>query len=301
MTRRRFALTTLALLVAAEPAPAQTPAPASRTLILSSRRQAGWCRPFIVALTAVVTLAAGAVTPAAAQELTLSVAISMKEAIETLGRSFTARRSGLTLRYNFGASGDLQKQIEAGAPIDVFVSAATRQMDELEQKGLILPDTRRAFARNVLVVVKPTDSRLDLTAVGDLLDPRVTRVAIGNPKTVPAGQYAQESLRAVGAWERLGPKLVFGENVRQVLEYVARGEVDAAFVYATDVSAAGPRVRTAFRPGEETYPPVVYPVAVVAGSRQVALARAFVELVTGAEGQAVLQRLGFQPPAPSAR
>ena len=260
-----------------------------------------WCRVRAIALAVVGALLTGGAPLAAAEELTLSVAISMKEAIETLGRSFTARRAGVTLRYNFGASGDLQKQIEAGAPIDVFVSAATRQMDELEQKGLILPDTRRAFARNVLVVVKPADSGLDLTAVGDLLDPRVTRVAIGNPKTVPAGHYAQESLRAVGAWERLGPKLVFGENVRQVLEYVARGEVDAGFVYATDIPAAGPRVRTAFRPGEETYPPVVYPVAVVAGSRQVALARAFVELVTGAEGQAVLQRLGFQPPAPSAR
>lgn len=263
------------------------------------RRQRGLRRA--MRLFVVAALTAVAVPPTAAQELTLSVAISMKEAIETLGRSFTQSRPGLTLRYNLGASGDLQKQIEAGAPIDVFVSAATRQMNELERKGLILSDTRRAFARNVLVVVKPADSGLDLTAVGDLLDPRVTRVAIGNPKTVPAGQYAHESLRAIGAWDRLGPKLVFGENVRQVLEYVARGEVDAGFVYATDVPAAGPRVRAAFRPGEETYPPIVYPVAVVAGTRQVALARAFVELVTGAESQVVLRRLGFQPPAPGAR
>jgi molybdate transport system substrate-binding protein len=245
-------------------------------------------------------LAAGAVTPAAGQELTLSVAISMREAVETLGRSFTGRRPGVTLRYNVGGSGDLQKQIEAGAPIDVFVSAATRQMDELERNGLIVPGTRRAFARNVLVVVKPADSGRDLTAVADLLDGRVTRVAIGNPKTVPAGQYAQESLRAQGVWDRLSPKLVFGENVRQVLEYVARGEVDAGFVYATDLPVAGARVREAFRPGEETYPPVVYPVAVVAGSRQGALARAFVELLTGAEGQTLLRRLGFQPP-PGAR
>ena len=255
----------------------------------------------LAAIALAAALGIGGATPVAAQELTLSVAISMKEAIETLGRTFVARRPGVTLRYNLGASGDLQKQIEAGAPIDMFVSAAQRQMDELERRGLILPETRRAFARNVLVVVKPADSGLDLTAVADLLDPRVTRVAIGTPKTVPAGQYAQESLRAVGLWERLGPKLVLAENVRQVLEYVARGEVDAGFVYATDVPAAGPRVRTAFRPGEDTYPAVVYPVAVVAGSRHVAAARAFVELLTGAEGQAVLQRLGFQPAPPSAR
>ena len=269
---------------------------------MTGRRARGrQCGAVLAAIVLAAALGIGGATPVVAQELTLSVAISMKEAIETLGRTFVARRPGVTLRYNLGASGDLQKQIEAGAPIDMFVSATQRQMDELERKGLILSETRRAFARNVLVVVKPADSGLDLTAVADLLDPRVTRVAIGNPKTVPAGQYAQESLRAVGLWERLGPKLVLAENVRQVLEYVARGEVDAGFVYATDVPAAGPRVRTAFRPGEDTYPAVVYPVAVVAGSRQVAAARAFVELLTGAEGQAVLQRLGFQPAPPSAR
>jgi molybdate transport system substrate-binding protein len=269
--------------------------------VTPGRRQPGLRQPSVVALTAAAFLAVGGVPPAAAQELTLGVAISMKEAIETLGRGFTASRPGLALRYHLGASGDLQKQIEAGAPIDVFVSAATGQMDELERKGLIVSETRRAFARNVLVVVQPAGSGRDLTAVGDLFAPRVTRVAVGNPKTVPAGQYSQESLRAVGAWDRLGPKLVFGENVRQVLEYVARGEVDAGFVYATDLAAAGPRVREAFRPGEETYSPVVYPVAVVAGSHQVALARTFVELVTGVEGQAVLRRLGFQLPAPGTR
>jgi molybdate transport system substrate-binding protein len=250
---------------------------------------------------AALLLLIGTPPAAPAQELTLSVAISMKEAVEALGRSFASRQPGVTLHYNFGASGDLQKQIEAGAPIDVFVSAATRQMDELEHKGLILADTRRAFARNVLVVVTPADAPRDLTAAPDLLGPRVARVAVGNPKTVPAGQYAQESLRAVGLWDRLAPKLIFAENVRQVLEYVARGEVDAGFVYATDLPAAGPRVREAFRPGEETYPPVIYPAAVVAATRQPALARAFVELLAGPEGRTVLQRLGFQPPGAGAR
>jgi molybdate transport system substrate-binding protein len=255
----------------------------------------------LAAIFCAMFLVPAGVRPAVAQELTVFVAISMKEAIETLGRSFTALQPGVTVRYNLGASGDLQKQLEASAPGDVFVSAAARQMDELERKGLILPATRRAFARNVLVVVTPADSGRDLTMMADLLGPRVTRVAIGNPKTVPAGQYAQESLRASGIWERLGPRLVFGENVRQVLEYVARGEVDAGFVYATDLVVAGARVREAFRPGEDTYPPVVYPVAVVAGSRQVGLARAFVEFVSGPAGQAVLRRFGFQPPGPGAR
>ena len=154
----------------------------------------------------------------------------------------------MKLRYNFGASGELQKQIEAGAPVDLFVSAAQRQMDELEQKELILPASRRVFARNVLVVIKPADSRLDLAKPADLLDAAGGPIVIGNPKTVPVGQYAEESLRALGLWDRLQPKLVFSENVRQALDYVARGEVDAGFVYTTDAAVRTQSVKEAFRP-----------------------------------------------------
>jgi molybdate transport system substrate-binding protein len=240
--------------------------------------------------------------PAAhAQELTLSVAISMREAVQELGRAFTATRPGVVLRYNFGASGELQKQIEAAAPVDLFVSAATRQMDELEKRGLVVAVTRRAFARNLLTVVKPADSRVDLVRPGDLLDARVGRVVIGNPKTVPAGQYAEESLRALGLWERLQPRLVYAENVRQALEYVARGEVEAGFVYTTDIAARAAGVTEAFRLPEDTYQPVIYPAAVVTASRQPALAGAFIELLLSREGRAVLGRLGFQPPPAGAR
>jgi molybdate transport system substrate-binding protein len=245
---------------------------------------------------AVAAIVLGSGLEAAAQELTLSVAISMKEAVEELGRGFMHARPGVTLRYNFGSSGELQKQIEAGAPVDVFISAAQRQMDELQQKGLIVPATRRVFARNVLTVVKPVDSRLDLSKPGDLLDPRVRRIVIGNPRTVPVGQYSEESLRTLGLWERLSPKLVFAENVRQALDYVSRGEVDAGFVYTTDVVTRATRVNEAFRPGEDTYRPIVYPAAVVRDSRHGPVARAFVELLVSAEGRAVLTRLGFQPP-----
>jgi molybdate transport system substrate-binding protein len=243
----------------------------------------------------------GAASAAVAQEVTLSVTISMKDAVEELGRGFTSRRPGVKLHYNLGSSGELQKQIEAGAPVDLFVSAAQRQMDELDQKGLIVRASRRLFARNVLTVIKPADSRLDLAKPRDLLDPRVGRIVIGNPKTVPVGQYAEESLRALGIWDGLRPKLVLAENVRQALDYVARGEVDAGVVYTTDAAVRADRVKEAFRPGEETYRPVVYPVAVVAGAKQPALAQAFIDLLVSAEGRAVLARLGFQPPPPGLR
>jgi molybdate transport system substrate-binding protein len=239
--------------------------------------------------------------PARAEELVLSVAVSMKEAVEDLGRGFGAGHPGVVLRYNFGSSGELQNQIEAGAPVDLFISAAQRQMDELEKAALIVSSSRRVFARNVLTVVKPSDSRVDITKPDDLLDAKVRRVVIGNPKTVPVGQYAEDSLRALGLWERVQPKLVFAENVRQALDYVVRGEVDAGFVYTTDAATRAAGVKEAFRPPEDAYRPIVYPVAVVAGSKQQTLARAFVDLLVSREGQAVLTRLGFQPPPPGAR
>ena len=250
-----------------------------------------------VAVAAIILVADGA----SAQEVTLSVAISLKEVTEDLGRTFMASHPGVTLRYNFGASGDLQKQIEAGAPVDIFLSAAQRQMDDLEKQKLIIASTRRAFARNVLVVVKPAHSSLDLSKVNDLLESRVVHIAIGNPKTVPAGQYAEESLRALGLWDRVQPKLVFAENVRQVLDYVARGEVEVGFVYATDAAARVQGVKEAFRAPEDSYRPVVYPGAVVAASKQPALAQAFLDLLASPQGRAVLSRFGFHPPPAGAR
>jgi molybdate transport system substrate-binding protein len=237
-------------------------------------------------------------TPARAAELTISAAISLKEVVEELGRRFADAHRGTTLRYNFGASGALAKQIEAGAPVDLFAPAAEQQMDELAAKQLIVTDTRRVFARNRLTVVVPTQSGARLAQPRDLLEPRVARIAIGNPKTVPAGQYAGESLRALALWAPLAKKLVFGENVRQVLDYVARGEVDAGFVYVTDVvSARTARIEEAFRPPESSYSPITYPVAVVRESRQQALARAFVDALTSADARALLVARQFSLPA----
>lgn len=250
-----------------------------------------------------VALALAAILPggARAQEMTLSVAVSLKEAVEDLGKAFAAARPGVTLRYNLGASGNLQKQIEAGAPVDLFLSAAVRQMDDLEWKNLIVAGSRRAFASNALTVVRPADSKVDISRPSDLLDRRVSRIVVGNPRTVPAGQYAEESLRAVGLWERLLPRIVFAENVRQALDYVARGEVDAGFVYTTDLAARAAGVKEAFRPAPDTYRLIVYPAAIVAGSRQPTLARAFIELLVSPQGRAGLARFGFQPPPPGAR
>jgi molybdate transport system substrate-binding protein len=253
-------------------------------------------RPLLWSILFALQLVTGTPVAVHAQELTFSVAISMKEAVEELGRRFQQTRPGVFLRYNFGSSGELQKQIEAGAPVDLFLSAGNRQMDELERKALILASSRRTFARNALSAIVPVDSRLGITKPGDLVKPEVQRIVIGNPKTVPAGQYAEESLRTLGIWDTLRFKLVLAENVRQALEYVARGEVEVAFVYASDVTARKERVKEAFRPPQSSYTPVAYPVAVVAGSRHVKLGEAFIDLLLGPDGQTTLTRLGFQRP-----
>src|SRR2546426_6951140 len=237
----------------------------------------------------------GGAAPASAEELTLSVAISMKDAIEELGRVFPRVGRGVVLRPNLGAAGGLSKQIGAGAPVDLFISAAARQMDELETKGLLVPGSRRVFARNVLVAVKPADSSLDLARPADLLDPRVKRIVIGNPKTVPVGQYTEESLRALGLWDRVRGKLVFAENVRQALDYVARGEVDAGFVYATDAAVRPGRGKEALPPAADTYRPLTFPGALVRDSKHKAPAQAFIDALLSASGRAVLRRFGFLP------
>src|SRR5258705_12639268 len=152
-------------------------------------------------------------------------------------------------------------------------------MDELEKQKLIVTASWRAFARNVLVVIKPVDSKVDITKPVDLLEARVGRIVIGSPRSVPAGQYAEESLRALGLWDRLQPKVVFAENVRQALDYVARGEVDAGLVYTTDAAARAQGVKEAFRPPDDSYRPIIYPAASVAASKQPSLAQEFPDLL----------------------
>jgi molybdate transport system substrate-binding protein len=250
----------------------------------------------VLALLVSAWVLAGPVPTPCAQDVLLSVAISLKDAVQAVGREFEQAHPGVTLRYNFGGSGELQKQIEAGAPVDAFISAGQRQIDELAAQGLLRAASQRVIARNALVLVVPSDGRVDIRAPAHLLRTDVRRVVIGNPKTVPAGQYAEESLRSLGLWDAVRPKLIFAENVRQALEYVARGEVDAGFVYATDAMLRAGRVKEVARPPQDSYAPVLYPGAVVAASKQAALAQAFLELLEGPVGRKVLGRYGFQQP-----
>jgi molybdate transport system substrate-binding protein len=224
----------------------------------------------------------------------VGAAISLKEAFNELGGIYQ-QRTGTKVTFSFGASGELEKQIEAGAPLDVFASAAEKEMDDLQAKKLIDRATRVDFVRNTLVLVVPTDSMLQIHSFNDIEKPGVTKIAIGNPKTVPAGQYAQQLLRNTQIWPKIESRLTLGENVRQVLDYVARGEADAGIVYATDVQVAQGKVSVAARAAEGDYGPILYPLAVIKDSANVNAAKGFVDLVLSPEGIQILKKHGFQP------
>ncbi len=229
----------------------------------------------------------------AASEITVSAAASLQNAFREIANQIETR-TGTRVNFNFGASGALQKQIESGAPVDVFASAGRSQMEGLASQGLIVPESRRDFARNELVLIVPTDQATELKSFADLGGAQVKRLAVGNQKTVPAGQYAEQALTKLGLWQQLQARLVLGEDVRQVLDYVARGEVEAGLVYASDAHAAGSRVRVVARAPADSHDPILYPIAIVRASKQQEAARAFIDAVMSDEGQRSLEKYGFE-------
>lgn len=242
----------------------------------------------------VLSLALSSLTLAArAQDITVSAAASLQNAMREIGNAYQASHPGSKVNFNFAASGPLLAQIAQGAPVDVFASADAETMDKAQAQSLIKSDTRVTFATNELVLISPASQPATLKSLADLRKPGITHIAIGTPASVPAGRYAQAALEAHGLWAELGPRLVFAENVRQALNYVSRAEAEAGFVYRTDALIDKDKVRIdAIVP---TSKPVVYPIALVAATRNAQAAADFVKFVTGAQGQAVLGKFGFTP------
>ena len=229
-----------------------------------------------------------------AMEITVSAAISLKNTFEEIGKIFEERHPRTKVRFNFGASGDLARQIEAGAPVDVFASAAQKDMDDIDQKGLITSGTRMNFAGNSVVLVKPGMSQIRMELFEDLRKPEVKKIVIGNPKSVPAGRYAEEVLKYLNLWEAVRDKLVLAEHVRQALDYVARNEVDAAVVYSTDAMIRPREVRIVMKAPDRSHQPIVYPIGIVKGSKDQSLAKEFVAFVLSPEGKNLLKKYGFE-------
>jgi molybdate transport system substrate-binding protein len=239
---------------------------------------------------AAAVLLAGCARPDSST-LTVSVAASLQDAMERLGPAFEQAHPGTRVNFNFGGSGMLEQQIEQGAPADVFLSAASKQMDELAAKGLILNDTRRDLLRNqVVLIAGPGDPGLHSFA--DLAQPRIKLIALGDPGSVPAGDYGQQVLESLGLWQAVQGKLVLAKDVRQVLTYVETGNADAGIVYATDARLSR-KIRVVATAPESSHSPVVYPIAIMKGSRNIAAARAFVQFLEGARAGEVFASLGF--------
>jgi molybdate transport system substrate-binding protein len=224
----------------------------------------------------------------------VSAASSLTDAFRAVGAAYETAHPGTHVLLNFAASDVLLRQIAQGAPADVFASADQTAMDKAVAVGAIDTATRRDFASNPLVLVVPKDSGVRVAAPADLRQPEVRRVAYGDPASVPVGRYTQAALRQQGLWDAVSAKGVLAQNVRQSLDYVARGEVDAGFVFATDAAIMKERVSVVAT--VPTPPPIRYPIAVVAGSAHAADAASFAAFVESPAGLRILAGFGFQAP-----
>lgn len=227
------------------------------------------------------------------EELLIAAAASLEYSLEEeLIPMFEEQNPGITVKGTYDSSGKLQTQIEEGIPADLFMSAATKQMDALTEQSLVEKDSVVDLLENEIVLITAADSELELKEFSDILDANV--IAIGDPASVPVGQYAQESLTNLGIWEDVSSRASFGTNVTEVLNWVAEGSADAGIVYATD-AATTDQVRIAAKaPADSLAEPAIYPAGVVAASEHKASAEKFLEFLQSDEAAAVFETYGFQ-------
>lgn len=247
-------------------------------------------------LIAAAALTAGFVVSAKAQEITVYAAASMTDAMEAI--AVPLRANGVGAKFSFGASSILARQIENGAPADVFVSADEEWMNYLAARNLIVPNSRKVFAGTELVLIAPADKplKIEISPSTDflaLLGPR-GRIATGDPAHVPVGRYAKAALESLGLWSAVGNRIAGAENVRVALTLVERGEAPFGIVYGADAKTS-PRVAVVGTFPSGSYPPVAYPAAIVA-KRDAKQARDFVAFLSSEEGKSILQRFGFSTP-----
>jgi molybdate transport system substrate-binding protein len=232
--------------------------------------------------------------PAHAADVVVSAASSLTNAFQTIAKAYEAKHPGSKVILNFAASDVLLQQIANGAPADVFASADQPTMDKADSDGLLLKDSRTNFVANRLVLIEPTGTAVELSSLQDLARPDVKRIVLGDPASVPAGRYTRGALEAAGLWQTVSPKAMLAQNVRQSLDYVARDEVDAGFVYATDAAIMPGKVKLVAQVA--TPMPIDYPIALIAQSKHLADARSFEQFVLSDEGQQLLAKYGFSRP-----
>ncbi len=242
-------------------------------------------------LTAAIVLASGSAFSA---QVTVSAAASLTNAFKEIAENFEAEYPEHQVLLNFAGSGALLQQIAKGAPVDVFASADQVTMDKAQEQGLLAAGTRKDFVQNTVVVITPADSQLELTQLTDLQQDALQRLAVSNPDSVPVGRYSKQALVAHNLWDGLADKMINTQNVRQSLDYVARDEVDAGFVYATDAAVMADKVKVQFTVPLETV--VSYPIAVTKEGSGKELSQQFIDYTFNDESQAVLSKYGFSQP-----
>lgn len=249
---------------------------------------------FLATLLLAIGFKAIAPIPVNAQSPTLLIAAaaSLQDALEELDPLFESANRGTTVNYNFAASGPLQQQIEQGAPVDLFISAAKKQMDALQEKNLIVTDTRRNLLTNNLVLVVPRNSSLGLTGFRQLTNSNVKKISVGEPRSVPAGQYAEELFKNLGILEQLQPKFVFGNSVRNVLGTVESANADAGVVYTTDAKISDKVKQVATAPSN-LHSPIVYPMAIIGATKNQQAARTYAQFLTSKQAQDIFKKYGF--------
>ncbi|NRB09333.1 MAG: molybdate ABC transporter substrate-binding protein [Richelia sp.] len=225
--------------------------------------------------------------------LTISAAASLKDAMEEIKPVYVKGKPNIKLTYNFGSSGSLQRQIEQGAPVDVFISAATSKMDTLGKQDLLLNNSRKNLFKNEIVLIVPQEKGIEIKNFPDLGSKSIQKVAMGEPNSVPAGQYAQQVLINLKIFEQVKPKAIFARDVRQVLNYVETGNVDAGIVYASDAKISD-KVKVVATAPTNSHSPVVYPVAIVKNTRNAKLAEEFINFLSQGSSRKVFANYGFE-------
>lgn len=225
-------------------------------------------------------------------ELTISAAASMQEALTEIKEIYEQENKNVRLFFNFGASGALQQQIEQGAPVDLFLSAALENFNSLRENGLIDNGHNVELLGNELVLIHAIDSNIELAGLSELTHAEVNKISIGTPESVPAGKYAKETLENLNMWKELEEKLILAKDVRQVLTYVETNNVDAGIVYRTD-AIESPKIKIVENIDPKTHSPIIYPLGVVNGTKQKEGAAKFFAFLQSQQAKSVFEKYGF--------
>ena len=224
--------------------------------------------------------------------LTISAAASLKDAMAEIKPIYEQKKTDVSLTLNLASSGSLRQQIEQGAPVDLFISASPSHMNMLQEKGLLIDESLRDLLKNQMVLIVPQENTAAVNTFQDLTKDAISKISIGEPKSVPAGKYGQEVLSYLDIYEAVEPKIVFAKNVRQVVNYVATGNVDAGIVYRTDTKGSS-RAKIVANAPERSHTPVVYPMAIIKDSKNIEAAKQLEEFILTPEAKAVFEKYGF--------